>query len=82
MLPALSKIYEKALLNRIENYLYNNDFIDKHQFGFVSKSNILTACTHLINFVEMNLDNKKVVGSLFLDISKAFDSVKHTQYYL
>lgn len=78
VLPTLSKIYEKALLHRLECYLRDNNKIHRNQFGFVAISSTIAACTYLINFVDMNLDRKQVVGTLFLDISKAFDSVNHT----
>lgn len=40
-------------------------------------SSVLAACTQLINFVETGIDKKYIVGCVFIDISKAFDTVQH-----
>lgn len=55
----------------------DNKLVKKNQFGCVTKSSSLAACTKLMNFIETNLDKKKVVAYYFLDIKKAYDSVDH-----
>lgn len=75
VLPACSKIFEKALLNRLEMFLVNNQIIHKNQFGFVRSSSTIAACTHFLNFVETNIDKHMIVGCFFIDLSKAYDRV-------
>ena len=63
VLPALSKIYEKV----VEDQVY-------HALHF--------CCTALLKMEEdwrLSLDNKEAVATLAIDLSKAFDSVCHSQ---
>ncbi len=77
ILSALSKLAEKAILNRFNNFLLKNNIIYSLQFGFIKKSNTMAACVNLTNFLSASLDKKKFVGALFLDLKKAFDTVNH-----
>lgn len=77
VLSSLSKIFEKAIQRQLEKFLYENGIIHPNQFGFVTMSSVLAACTQLINFVETGIDKKFIVGCVFIDISKAFDTVQH-----
>ena len=76
-MPTTSKIIEKAISIRFEKYLQENNIINKNQFGFITKSSTLSACSQLLNFVETNIDKKPFVICLFIDIKKAYDSVNH-----
>lgn len=75
VLPSCTKIFEKAILNRLEIYLVNNNIIHERQFGFVKSSSTTSACMHLMNFIEKNIDKHKIVGCIFIDLSKAYDTV-------
>lgn len=77
VLSAVSKIVEKVILKRFEAFLSANNIISKYQYGFCPKSNTATACVNLTNFLSVNIDKKKYVSCIFLDIRKAFDSVRH-----
>lgn len=77
VLPSLSKIFEKAIQIQLEKYLYENSIINPNQFGFVTNSSTLAACTQLVNFIENGIDRNVFVSCIFLDLEKAFDSVQH-----
>ena len=47
------------------------------QFGFRPKSSTTAAAYNLINEVLDALNSKKLVGGIFCDLKKAFDSVDH-----
>lgn len=47
------------------------------QYGFRARIGTHTALFELINHLTLDIDKMKVVSGLFLDISKAFDSVDH-----
>ena len=38
LLPSMSKIFEKAILTQISDYLENNKFLDPYQYGFRKKT--------------------------------------------
>jgi len=77
ILPAISKVFEKAVLTRLKSYLEHNSILDRSQHGFRSSHNVTTAITDALNFVTRALDNNEFCVATFLDISKAFDSIDH-----
>ncbi|XP_046973307.1 uncharacterized protein LOC124539974 [Vanessa cardui] len=77
VLPALSKVFEKIIHVRLNNYLKNIDFLYKQQYGFRKNSNTLSATIDLVNKIKNNIDQKKLVLGVFIDLKKAFDTVSH-----
>ena len=59
------------------SFLSSNGIHNSHQHGFRQNHNASTACTDVLNFVTEELDEKRLVLSLFLDVSKTFDSLSH-----
>ena len=77
VLPVMSKILEKVLHNRLQNYLNSINFITDRQYGFRPKSNTTTATIDLVTKIKQNIDNKNIVVGIFVDLKKAFDTVCH-----
>lgn len=77
VLNSISKPMERVLCEQIKEYCSTNNIIHTNQFGFVPKSNTLTASVNLINDLVTGLDEKKIVSCIFIDIRKAFDCVHH-----
>ena len=75
LLPLISKIFEKLIYNRLVAYLEKNNILYKYQFGFRSKHSTELALTFLIKHISEAFENKQYVLSIFLDFSKAFDTV-------
>ncbi|KAJ8711530.1 hypothetical protein PYW07_008772 [Mythimna separata] len=75
VLPALSKVLEKVLNNRLVSYLEKNNILSKNQFGFRRGKSCEDAFAALIDDVVETLDKKSKCLGLFLDLSKAFDTV-------
>lgn len=78
ILPTVSKVFEAIIQMRMINFLLKQNFFSKNQFGFLpqrSTSDALVA--HLKEIVD-NFEKKKKVIELYLDLSKAFDSVNHS----
>ena len=77
VLPTLSKILEKAVHNQLYYFLDENKIITSKQFGFRPKLSTNTALTHFTDNVLMNMDSGRLTRAVFLDLSKAFDTVDH-----
>ena len=77
LLPALSKVWEKAINNQITKVLEDKEIIPPTQYGFVRGKNTIHAIQHLIGEINNGKKNKKIVAAVFIDVSKAFDSCSH-----
>lgn len=77
LLPSISKILEKIIYNRLLEYLETNNIIDENQYGFRKKRSTVDAITNLIGHITSNHENKKISLGLFIDMSKAFDTIDH-----
>lgn len=77
ILPSFSKFFEKALHNRIMDFLDKFNILNPNQFGFRKNHSTSLALTHLINKVTSAVDESKITGGVFLDLSKAFDTLDH-----
>ena len=77
ILPMLSKIIEKVVHAQLSQHLNHNKFLYHHQYGFRRGHSTVQAVAQLNNWTLQYMDQGKVVGSLFVDISKAFDSLNH-----
>ena len=75
MLPTLRKILEKAVRNQLYYFLNDSKIIASKQFGFRPKLSTNTALTHLTDKVLLNMDSGRLTGAVFLDLSKALDTV-------
>lgn len=77
LLNALSKIFEKILVKRINAHLYSNNIIPNEQFGFRYNHSTNHQLLRVSKLIKNSLSNKQSTGLLTFDIEKAFDSVWH-----
>lgn len=77
-LSTFNKILEKLLINRLVPFLNQHNILYKLQYGFRQGSSTETAVSELLDDVIKGIDSKKLVGALFLDLRKAFDTLDHT----
>ena len=77
LLPAFSKILERIIYNRLYKHLLQNNILAKEQFGFrpLYSTEMALLCT--LEQILTSLDNKETVMAIFIDLSKAFDSLDH-----
>lgn len=75
ILPALSKILERLINQKLTKYLETNKLISSSQFGFRGGISTKDAVHELVNAVITNLDDKRKCLVVFLDLAKAFDTV-------
>ena len=77
ILSSLSKVLERLVYNRIIAFLENHNILSTCQYGFRKKYSTYMPLIHLLDKIHTALDNGDCVLGLFLDLSKAFDTVNH-----
>ena len=77
VLPVLSKVFEKIMYRRILDFINKNNILYQFQFGFREKYNTSFALLTLIDKISSAIDKGEYVIGLFLDLSKAFDTINH-----
>ena len=78
ILPILSKILEKAVQLQITEYLEENKLLSDKQFGYRKKRSTELATTLFIDDIRKEIDQGKMTGAVFIDLSKAFDTLGHS----
>lgn len=77
LLPTFSKVLEKIVHKRLYSYLLTQSIFYESQYGFRSKHSTNHAVHELVDNVINLMDNKNSTLGIFLDLSKAFDTIDH-----
>ena len=77
ILPCFSKIFERIMYNRVYDHLISNNLLYKQQFGFQKNHSTEHAILHLVNELTKSFKQQKYTLGVFIDLSKAFDTVNH-----
>ena len=79
ILPAFSKILEKLVSIRLIHFLESQNILYEHQYGFRQNYSTIHPILHLLNDISTANDNKSkdITLAIFLDMSKAFDTISH-----
>ena len=72
-----SKIFEKLISNRINDYLEKYHLISDKQFYFRQNSSTSHAISNIYEKLTQNSDKGMYSCCIFLDLTKAFDTVNH-----
>ena len=81
-MAVVSKIIEKIVHKRLTEFLNKHNLLSKQQFDFISKRSKQStelAATLFTDNIRKSVDDKMLVGSVFIDFSKAFDSLLHSK---
>ena len=77
LLTGISKILERIIYTRLINFLQVNDIFSNFQFGFRQKHSTSHALLTFIEKVTQAIDKHSHMLGIFLDFSKAFDTINH-----
>ena len=77
LLITLSKILEKIIYVRTYQFLEKNNILFKSQYGFRNQHSCNDAISELVGEITKNKERCMHTAGIFLDLSKAFDTLPH-----
>ena len=77
ILSPFAKIFEKITYVRLEKLLTKNEVISPYQFGFRKGHSTSLTALDFKNNLQQNYDSGYTSCCIFLDLSKAFDTVNY-----
>jgi len=77
ILPAISKLVEKVMHTQISDYFNKNSLFYISQYGFREGHSCEHAALELIDNVTKRLSQHRSAFNIFMDLTKAFDTIKH-----
>ena len=77
VLPLFSKIFERLMYNRLIDFVNKHKILYSYQFGFRDGYSTNLAMLYLVDKISNAIDNDEYVLGLYLDFTKAFDTVNH-----
>ena len=81
LLLTISKILEKIMYKRVYKFLDDTNQLYSSQYGFRSQHSCDQAINELLCTIIKNLERQWTTISVFLDLSKAFDTLEHATVF-
>ena len=78
LLATLSKCLEKLIHIRMAEFVETNNLLYKSQYGFRKNMSTELAITELTNLIVKEKEKGNKIGTIFIDLSKAFDTLDHS----
>ncbi|GFU67614.1 probable RNA-directed DNA polymerase from transposon X-element [Trichonephila clavipes] len=75
LLPILSKLAEKIISARLNDYLERNNILTPEQHGFRPRLSTSHQLLRVVEYIKDAIDRNQYTAAVFLDIQKAFDRV-------
>ena len=76
-LPIFSKIFEKVIYSRLYSFFTSQHLLYDKQFGFRKSHTTSHAINHSVAHIHKEISKNKYVLGIFIDLSKAFDTIDH-----
>ena len=76
-LPIFGKIFEKMIHSRLYNFFVSQGILYDKQFGFRKSHSTNHALNYSISHIKSELKKSNHVLGIFIDLSKAFDTIDH-----
>ena len=77
VLPIVAKVFEAIVYNQLFVYLQDNFLLHSAQSGFRPLHNTQHVLLRSVDDWQAALDRDEIVGTILIDLSKAFDSIDH-----
>lgn len=77
ILPTISKVFEKVIFHQLHNFLKEKKLYNNNQYGFRELHSTEHAALELVDRIINELDNSQNPIAVFIDLSKAFDTINH-----
>lgn len=77
LLSPFCKILERIIYNQLISFLEKHHILFQYQFGFRKGYSTEQAILEITDSLKLGIDNKLITCGIFLDFSKAFDTVNH-----
>ena len=77
LLPLFSKILERIMHTRLYKYFESNKLFYGKQFGFRRNCSLDYGLMEVVNNISQSMATKNLTLGVFIDLSKAFDTVDH-----
>ena len=77
LLPSTSKVVERVIFNQLYTYFETNKLFYGSQYGFRKRHSTEFAALELVDKLLNMMDKGQVPLGIFLDLSKAFDTLDH-----
>ena len=77
LLPTISKIVEKVIHKQLYNYMHHGKLLKNSQYGFRENHSTEYAAMEFVDNTSKIMDDGLIPFSVFIDLSKAFDTLDH-----
>ena len=78
VLSCFSKVLERIMYNRLYQYLTKKKILYHKKFGFQTRHSTEHAIVQLVDQILESFEHNKYTLGVFVDLSKAFDTVDHS----
>lgn len=79
IMPSLEKVFEEILCCRLNDFIKKFEIIDNRQYGYQKGKNMNLLLGNFANLLNINLSKNLHTFVLFLDFTKAFDTIPHAK---
>ena len=78
ILPVVAKVFESLVFSQVYRFLMQQNILNEIQSGFRTGYCTQDVLLKVVDDWRRSLDKGEIVGSIFVDLSKAFDSIYHS----